>query len=936
MKAILYLQGSLRGLNCRDCPSLFMERVDGRPLLGILFEEATASGCFDRVVFVTSADACDDPIVEYLESAWPAVEPHRVEADSPFALGPASRRDQLLTSVDYSGILSVEGFKAIAPRYARDPSQVAFILDVNDAPLCSRRYFEKALPLARETGFFAGIAPGATSLCGFPMRAFERMSGHQRALRVGEAATARERVERAIQEIRRDGHLASESEIEAVHGWQRARAERYGPYRGGSVAHMLRDWVTRHADAAPRERFARETAGEAVSITSRPGLEMVRAVCELPGSDDAPAGEQWLRRFEERAPHREGQRRFYPEYPSYLEVELTSHCNLACKFCPQTRLTRPKGDLEYDEFERLLDRVGDFVFLLNFSGFGEPTLHPRLFDFIRLAKSRGIPRVEIETNGTRINEAFLQEIFESGLDVLAVNLDALDEAGESPFGSVYELVRHIIERRGEAARPFIVLQRVNMAAPGQDSKIQRDFTLWYDVADAVVIRPFNTYRGTFPDKRVINFAPLERCACKKLLISTLVLSSGQPVMCEQCFDGEHAVSAGQSDGGLELLGESGENPFLRRLRLDQNHGRVSEFCAPCTQWYQQDVVWTTPETNRLWFERALARAARRVADGLLTNGRERVARTQLPEIIRRSGDHDDALRAAFEQKVGRERWAEAQPEGMPVLRGRIGTKGSGRGELAHPIACAVLGERLYVTDAGNRCISAFLLDGEFETSFGETGEYDERHDRLPDIAALDGEILVAERERIQRFAPGGELLGALTPDWRGATLINVAPGASGHLWIATDRGEVLLLNVGSGKIVRSVRDPSWLKVLVNASPESNELFAVSIDRNELFIFDLDGTFVRRVGREQLGRLNWPNCMVGCSSLGYAVSNAGSREILFLSPELRSLGALPTPGWTGKIAYRGNRLYAVTGGDEESCLAWEFQPTARTVMVSGSC
>ncbi len=607
MTATLFLQGSLAGLNSRDGRPLFMEPVAGRPLLGQLLEAASALRCFDRLVFVTSAERCDGPVVEYLRSTWPAVETVRVEAGSPFAFGPASRRSGLLSSASYAGIFSVDGFKALAAPCMRDPAHIAFVLDVSDAPLCSSRTFEQALSLAREGGFCAGVGSGETSLCGFPVRALGRIGDHQRALRVGDASAALERAERAVQEIRREGYLASEEEVETVHAWKRARAERYGPKHGGALTTAVRDWISRHGDAEAQARFRSETAGEAVTIVTRRDLEMARAAGALPGSGDVA----------------DAAARFYPDFPSYLEVELTSRCNLACPFCPQTKLTRPKGDLEHEAFVSLLDRVGDFVFLLNFSGFGEPTLHPRLFEFVRLAKSRGIPRVEIETNGTGLDEAFLDAAFESGLDILAVNLDALDEAGGPRFGSVFELLRRFSGRRGAEPggddRPFIVLQRVNMAVAGQDARIQRDFALWHDVADAVVIRPFNSYRGTFDDKRVIDFSPLERQACRKLLASALVLSSGEAVMCEQCFDGPPAEGPA---GAPAVLAESGESAGLRQLRFEQSRGLVGEFCAPCTQWYQRDVAWQVPGANRSWFEAALARAAQGSADEPAANGRE--------------------------------------------------------------------------------------------------------------------------------------------------------------------------------------------------------------------------------------------------------------------------------------------------------------------------
>jgi hypothetical protein len=53
----------------------------------------------------------------------------------------------------------------------------------------------------------------------------------------------------------------------------------------------------------------------------------------------------------------------------------------------------------------------------------------------------------------------------------------------------------------------------------------------------------------------------------------------------------------------------------------------------------------------------------------------------------------------------------------------------------------------------------------------------------------------------------------------------------------------------------------------------------------------------------------------------------------VSPEFQYLGALPTPGWVSKMASAHNRLFAVIGGGEESCLAWEFQSVASPVGAS---
>lgn len=911
MKAILFLQGSLGALNGRDGRPLFMEPIRGRPLLDLLLREAAASGVLDRSVFVTSADACDDPVAAFLDGAWPSVEVVRLDAGSPYAFGAASRRDRPLTSADSAGILSVEGFKTIAGRFVRDASQVVFVLDVNDAPLCSRGLFERAVPLAREHGFYGAIAPGAAALCGFQMRSFETMAGHQRALRVAESATVKERVERAMQELRRERYLDTDEQIDTVHAWQRARAESCAPVRGGLVQDTVRDYVARHGEAAARERMTREMRGAVAVVTAQAAVEMVRTALETPDSADVDAVERWLLAFEQRRLHRNGQRAFWPDYPSYLEVELTSRCNLACRFCPQTKLERSKGDLEYDTLERLLDRVADFVTLLNFSGFGEPTLHPRLFDCVRLAKAKGIPRVEIETNGTTTDEAFLDEAFASGLDILAINLDAYDEHQSPAFGSVYELVHRIIERRGDAARPFIVLQRTNMAVAGQDKKIQRDFTLWYDVADAFVIRPFNTYRGTFPDKRVVNFAPLEQGGCRKLLASALVLSSGQAVMCEQCFDGQHAAPIETAWAGSVL---TGFDPLLQRLVIDQGNGRIGAFCASCSQWYQQDAKHLAPRTNRAWFARAIAESATALIEQVLDKG-ETAGRMHLPEIVRRSGDYGDEIHEAFQRTVGAARWDEACPSALPVPCEPIGS--SGADALAEPVACAAGGGRLYVTDGSARCVAVYSSAGRFETCFGETGE---PFGRLPDIAVVDKEVLVADGARVQRFTLEGKPLGVVAPDI-GAPIGSIAAGRPGELFVAAVDGVLHVVEVRSGDVARAFPVSASGKVFVSSSPSSGELFVSCVDSHEVLVYDLDGELVRRVGRDEVGRLASPVHTLRWGG-GYAVSNWGWQEILILSTTFEYVGALAAPGLRGSTAFDGGRLYTTVNGATPGCAVWE--------------
>ena len=118
--------------------------------------------------------------------------------------------------------------------------------------------------------------------------------------------------------------------------------------------------------------------------------------------------------------------------PFRLYVEPTTRCNLECRMCYQVTLQRPKLDLSFNDFLRILHH---FPYLqdLQLQGIGEPLLNPDIFRMIAYAKSKRI-RVGFFTNATLINPEVSEKILKSGLDWINLSLD-----GASP--DIYEKIR---------------------------------------------------------------------------------------------------------------------------------------------------------------------------------------------------------------------------------------------------------------------------------------------------------------------------------------------------------------------------------------------------------------------------------------------------------------------------------------------------------------
>ncbi len=107
-----------------------------------------------------------------------------------------------------------------------------------------------------------------------------------------------------------------------------------------------------------------------------------------------------------------------------IYIEPTTRCNLRCVTCIRHVWNEPEGDMQWTTYENIIKSLQDFPGpkTIAWAGIGEPLLHPRLPDMIRLAHEKGM-RTEITTNGLLLSRDLSLALLEAGLDQLAVSLD---------------------------------------------------------------------------------------------------------------------------------------------------------------------------------------------------------------------------------------------------------------------------------------------------------------------------------------------------------------------------------------------------------------------------------------------------------------------------------------------------------------------------------
>jgi MoaA/NifB/PqqE/SkfB family radical SAM enzyme len=145
--------------------------------------------------------------------------------------------------------------------------------------------------------------------------------------------------------------------------------------------------------------------------------------------------------------------------PLKVYVEPTNACNLACATCVRHSWDEPEGFMEWPTFEAVVDGL-EAGATVAFMGLGEPLLHPRFLEMVRLAKQRGL-RAEVTTNALLLDQAMAAGLLEASLDQLVVSIDG---ASAEAFGRVrsgaslervVENVRRLHDARGPNYGPSV-------------------------------------------------------------------------------------------------------------------------------------------------------------------------------------------------------------------------------------------------------------------------------------------------------------------------------------------------------------------------------------------------------------------------------------------------------------------------------------------------
>jgi sulfatase maturation enzyme AslB (radical SAM superfamily) len=194
-----------------------------------------------------------------------------------------------------------------------------------------------------------------------------------------------------------------------------------------------------------------------------------------------------------------------------FDVELTNYCNADCIMCPRDELKRPKGYMERQTFDLIVDKINELkIRYVVLSGFGEPLLNPSAISFIKILKSETNCSVELNSNGGLLNKELIDKIIISGVDAINLNINAITEdnykaiVSQIDFNTLVSNVEYLTSENKSNKNSIDIRVQTTLV-----EKTANDFfDFWFERGvDKIFVQSCNNRAGHLNDKLLFHNIP---------------------------------------------------------------------------------------------------------------------------------------------------------------------------------------------------------------------------------------------------------------------------------------------------------------------------------------------------------------------------------------------------------------------------------------------
>lgn len=278
---------------------------------------------------------------------------------------------------------------------------------------------------------------------------------------------------------------------------------------------------------------------------------------------------------------------------SKINIEISNLCNLQCSFCPE--VIRPSRQMDLALFEKIIKEVGPLTDQVCLHLMGEPLLHPRFEQFIKICETYQVP-VFLVSNGVLLKEKNYQTLLNPTIRQVNFSMHSFADNFKDKDPTAY--VENIFNwtELAFAQRPdlYINYRLWNLQNPMSqknenqimmkmiEQKFQKTFNQRIDIRSYksvhIINRLYLHYDTEFiwPDVQLPHLG--DKGTCYGLKSHFGILADGTVVPC--CLDKEGVIPLGNVENSpiLDILNSERSLKILNGFKNNKLEERLCQSC----------------------------------------------------------------------------------------------------------------------------------------------------------------------------------------------------------------------------------------------------------------------------------------------------------------------------------------------------------------------
>lgn len=277
------------------------------------------------------------------------------------------------------------------------------------------------------------------------------------------------------------------------------------------------------------------------------------------------------------------------DFPLNVIVEPGNYCNLNCTTCANNMLTRPKGQMSIFLFKKIVDEIAEenpYTRLwLDF--YGEPLLQKfKIYYMVDYARKKGLKNININTNGTLLNQEMAEMLLDSGINFISIDCDGFSK-------EVYEKIRvgadrdvtyanieYLLKRKQERNLKEPIIEVKVMEMEENKDEIEEIIQYWRKRGAWTTTRRLISWAGMCED--IVPEVTTERIACGNAVGVLPITWDGKAVNCVMDVDAKYVCGDVNVDTIKTIW--TRRNKEMVSKHMEHKFDELPEICRNCTDW----------------------------------------------------------------------------------------------------------------------------------------------------------------------------------------------------------------------------------------------------------------------------------------------------------------------------------------------------------------